>query len=259
MCRQKKINNNSGRGNSNTGSSNNGGNGNNYQTGNKTFNGVCHYCKKTGHREKDCFKKKKDVTNGETAAVAALGNGNDAAEMMCLGFEIFNTEEAYEEVPSMEECPNLVGCCMFCNTVGPAYAVCLTCPPEARTTYHPLTITRYQTNDARTQDKELADLVVTRLMSSKVDEELEAFFGLVGQVLYKGIDPDNDAPTFYVRDRMEIAARCNMQDVPDVMARSYRYIHEKIDNLDSEIIHVTLVEYKLILDIGTMWLMHRYR
>jgi hypothetical protein len=114
----------------------------------------------------------------------------------------------------MEECANLVGCCMFCNTVGPAYAVCLTCLPESQATYHPLTITWYQPNDACTQDKELADLVVTRLMSSKVDEELESFFGLVGEVLYKGTDPDHDGPTFYVRDRMEIAACCNMQDVP---------------------------------------------
>jgi hypothetical protein len=29
--------------------------------------------------------------------------------MMCLGFEIFDTEKAYEEVPSMEECPNITG------------------------------------------------------------------------------------------------------------------------------------------------------
>jgi hypothetical protein len=129
----------------------------------------------------------------------ACGNGNEAAERMCLGFEIFDSEMAYEEVLSMEECPNSVGCCMFCNTVGPAYAVCLTCPPESQATYHPLTITRYQPNDARTQDKELADLVVTRLMSSKVDEELESFFGLVGEVLYKDTDPDHDGPTFYVR------------------------------------------------------------
>jgi hypothetical protein len=101
---------------------------------------------------------------------AASDNSNEAAEMMCLGFEIFDSEKAYEEVSSMEECPNLVGCCMFCNTVGPAYAVCLTYPPESQSTYHPLTIAQYQPNDARTQDKMLADLVVTRLMSSKVDE-----------------------------------------------------------------------------------------
>jgi hypothetical protein len=101
--------------------------------------------------------------------------------------------------------------------------------------------------------------VVTRLMSSKVDEELESFFGLVGEVLYKGTDPDHDGPTFYVRDRMEIAACCNMQDVPDVMARSYRYIHEMIENVDSEIIKVSLEEFKLMLDIGTIWLMHLYR
>jgi hypothetical protein len=138
----------------------------------------------------------------------------------------------------MEECPNLVGCCMFCNTVGPAYAVCLTCPPESQATYHPLTITQYQPNDARTQDKELADLVVAQLMSSKVNEELESFFGLVGEVLYKGIDPDHD--------------------VPDVMACSYRYIHEMIENMDSEIIKVSLDELKLMLDIGMIWLMHRY-
>jgi hypothetical protein len=104
----------------------------------------------------------------------------------------------------------------------------------------------------------LADLVVTQLMSSKVDEELESFFGLVGEQLYKGVDPDDDGPTFYVHDRMEITACCNMQDVPDVMARSYWYIHEHIQNMDSEVIHVSLVEYKLMLDIGTIGLMHRY-
>jgi predicted membrane protein len=63
--------------------------------------------------KKDCFKKKKDEASGETAAMAASCNGNEAAEMMCLGFEIFDSEKTYEEVPSMEECPNLVGCCMF--------------------------------------------------------------------------------------------------------------------------------------------------
>jgi hypothetical protein len=70
------------------------------------------------------------------------------------------------------------------------------------------------------------------------------------------MDPDHDAPMFYVRDQVEIAACCNIQDVPDVMARSYRYIHEKIENIDSKIIHVSLEEYKLMLDIGTIWLMH---
>jgi hypothetical protein len=130
--------------------------------------------------------------------------------------------------------------------------VCLTCPPESQATYHSLTITRYQPNDARTQGKELVDLVVTCLMSSKVDEELESFFGLVGEVLYNDTDPDHDGPSFYVRDRMEIAACCNMQDVPDVMARSYQYIHEMIENVDSEIIKVLLNEFKLMLDIGTI-------
>jgi hypothetical protein len=52
-----------------------------------------------GHCEKECFKKKKDEASGETAAVAASGNGNEAADMMCLGFEIL-IEKAYEEVPS---------------------------------------------------------------------------------------------------------------------------------------------------------------
>jgi hypothetical protein len=96
-------------------------------------------------------------------------------------------------------------------------------------------------------------------MSSKVDEELESFFGLVSEAMYKGTDPDHDAPTLYVWNRMEIAACCNMQDVPDVMARSYRFIHEMIKNMDSEIIKVLLKEFKLMLDIGTIWLMHRYR
>jgi hypothetical protein len=72
-------------------------------------------------------------------------------------------------------------------------------------------------------------------------------FGLVKEVLYKDTDPNADGPIFYVRDRMEIAACCNMQDVPDVMARSYRYIHELIENSDSEIIKVSLDEFKLML------------
>jgi hypothetical protein len=63
-------------------------------------------------------------------------------------------------------------------------------------TYHPLTITRHHPNDARTQEKELADKVVTQLMSSKVDEELESFFNLVGKELYKVIDPIEEIP-FY--------------------------------------------------------------
>jgi hypothetical protein len=41
---------------------------------------------------------------------------------------------------------------------------------------------------------------------------------------------------------MEIAACCNMQDVPDVMAHSYQYIHEMIENVNSEIIKVSLDE-----------------
>jgi hypothetical protein len=41
------------------------------------------------------FQEKKDEASGETAAIAASGNGNETAEMMCLGFEIFDSEKAY--------------------------------------------------------------------------------------------------------------------------------------------------------------------
>jgi hypothetical protein len=58
-----KKGNNSGRGfgSGNTGIGSSSSNGNSTGTpGNKKFTGVCHYWKKVGHREKDCFKKKKD-------------------------------------------------------------------------------------------------------------------------------------------------------------------------------------------------------
>jgi hypothetical protein len=51
---------------------------------------------KEGHRIKDCYKKKKDEAS-ETSAVASPSSGLEHAEMMCLGFEIFDNEEAYEE------------------------------------------------------------------------------------------------------------------------------------------------------------------
>jgi hypothetical protein len=63
---------------------------------------------------------------------------------------------------------------------------CETCPPGSQATYHPLTTTSYQPNDAITQDKDLAGHVVMQSMSSKVDEELESFFNLVGKELYRG-------------------------------------------------------------------------
>jgi hypothetical protein len=47
------------------------------------------------------FQEKKDEASGETAAMAAPGNNNEAA-MMCLGFEIFDSEKAYEEIPCMD-------------------------------------------------------------------------------------------------------------------------------------------------------------
>jgi hypothetical protein len=139
--------------------------------------------------------------------------------MICLGFEIFDTEKAYEEVPSLDECPNLMGCCTHCDRMGLAYMDCEYCPPAAQVTYHPLMITRHHPNDARTQEKELAEKVVTQLLSSKVDEELKSFFDLVGKELYKGIDPIEEKTFFHVLDRMEIVSCCQMKDVPDMMAR----------------------------------------
>jgi hypothetical protein len=56
-CHQKK--NPGGRGNGNGTSSSSTSCGNGSTLGNKKFNGVCHYCKKPGHHEKDSFKKKK--------------------------------------------------------------------------------------------------------------------------------------------------------------------------------------------------------
>jgi hypothetical protein len=102
--------------------------------------------------------------------------------------------------------------------MGLTYMDCEYCPPEDKATYHPLTITRHHPNDTRTQEKELADKVVTQLMSSKVDEELESFFDLVGKELYKWIDPIEEKHFFYVLDQMEIVACCQMTDVPDMMA-----------------------------------------
>jgi hypothetical protein len=42
----------------------------------------------------------------------------------------------------------------------------------------------------------MADKVVTQLMSSKVDEELESFFDLFGKELHKGIDRIEEKPFF---------------------------------------------------------------
>jgi hypothetical protein len=64
-------------------------------------NGKCHYCQKEGHQIKDFYKKKKDEAS-ETAAVASPSSGLEHAEMMCLGFEIFDTEKACEEVPRLD-------------------------------------------------------------------------------------------------------------------------------------------------------------
>jgi hypothetical protein len=50
-----------------------------------------------------------------------------------------------------------------------------------------------------------------------------------------------------------------MKDVPDMMARCYCFVHEKIENADSELIVISLEEYKLVLDIGAICLMHQYR
>jgi hypothetical protein len=49
-----------------------------------------------------------------------------------------------------------------------------------------------------------------------------------------------------------------MKDVPDMMAQCYHFVHEKIENSDSELIVILLEEYKLMLDISTIWLIHRY-
>jgi hypothetical protein len=63
-CQQKKGNN-SGRGfgNSDAGTgSTSSGNSNGNGMGIKKFTGVCHYCKKVGHREKQCCKRMKHLT-----------------------------------------------------------------------------------------------------------------------------------------------------------------------------------------------------
>jgi hypothetical protein len=49
-----------------------------------------------------------------------------------------------------------------------------------------------------------------------------------------------------------------MKDVPNMMARCYCSVHDKIENADSELIVISLEEFQFILDIGTIWLMHWY-
>jgi hypothetical protein len=43
------------------------------------FSGECHYCKKTGHKASECFKKKKDQWEH-----ANIAKGNDKAEVILL-------------------------------------------------------------------------------------------------------------------------------------------------------------------------------
>jgi hypothetical protein len=45
----------------------------------------------------------------------------------------------------------------------------------------------------------------------------------------------------------------------DVMARSYRLIHDRVENEEGKIIRLTLQEFKMGMDVGTHWLMQRYR
>jgi hypothetical protein len=52
--------------------------------------------------------------------------------------------------------------------MGLAYMDCEYCPPEDEAMYHPLMITRHHPNDARSQEKELADKLAWLLFTAVI-------------------------------------------------------------------------------------------
>ena len=65
------------------------------------FSSECHYCKKTGHKARDCFKKKRD--QGEQANTA---KGNDMAKVVLMALDVEDFE--HDSSDSDADLPDLI-------------------------------------------------------------------------------------------------------------------------------------------------------
>jgi hypothetical protein len=83
------------------------------------------------------------------------------------------------------------------------------------------------------------------------------FFNLTGSVYY--VDCTTEMLTQYAWYQMYLATQFGMENFPDVMRKSYRFIKEKWPNDDDQIVVITREEYDCILEVGVQWLMQRFR
>jgi hypothetical protein len=113
----------------------------------------------------------------------------------------------------------------------------------------------------RTRNTGTADVVVEYLLQSTKETELEMFFNLMGEIYNKQLDQTSRDVICYTTDRMKLARFCKFDTVPMLMACNYSLMsHEAhVDNNNKSFVRITTGEYYLIFDVGTHWLMNRFR
>jgi hypothetical protein len=225
-----------GRGNSGGSSGGNSGGSN----GSKRFQGKCHYCQREGHRIKDCHKKKRDE-GANTSAVAAVAteNNSEQADVLFVAMEGFSTgagvRRGYRIDPgsdySTDEDPSNPGACTICGDVGPEFTWCGKCPEGSGGFYEPMSVEQLalhwmEASDRGAKERRrltgqmLTEMIIEHMWISSERTELRAFFNLTGSVYY--VDCTTEMLTQYARDQMYLAIQFGMENVPDVMWKSFQ-------------------------------------
>jgi hypothetical protein len=91
----------------------------------------------------------------------------------------------------------------------------------------------------------LTEMIIKHMWMSSEWTDFRAFFNSTGSVYY--MDCTTEMLTQYAWDQMYLTTQFGMENVPDVMWKSYWFIKEKWPNEDDQIVVITREEYDCIL------------
>jgi hypothetical protein len=108
-------------------------------------NTFCNYCKKKGHQESECRKKKREAENPNEEQMNIM-----VSELACMAFELATDEKDYPTV----------GSCVNCGRWGPAHVECGYCGEDSGCIYIPDSQVDYNdpTQEPRYSDDEDDDI-----------------------------------------------------------------------------------------------------
>lgn len=233
---------------------NNNSNGNNGSIQNRTrFTGTCNYCNKVGHKEVDCFKKRRDndqansTTDSTNRSSTTSSNNNsskgnnDTCELVFMAWEIPSASDTTEPEDGM---------CYECGTIGMIGNYCVNC--ENGNTYHRLDADVIADHErlyqlrTRTIPERIADAV------REVDDnhtEMEEFLTVMMDVLNTKDDIDEE---MFVEPRLEFLNTMGITTVKQLLIKIFDVV-SWFDHADFEVL-VTTQEKLYYLELGTEWL-----